>query len=170
MFSDLLFSVYLGVNSSCLVTIQDVCVSSLAVGSYRRSHKCVAECFRQRFTELQLPRQYEGSVTIDKTLLMAAGILPYEHIHVWNITRGTRLETYVIEGEQDSGEICINGAAAHLHQPGDLVILATFADMEEAEAKRHHPTVIRVDEKNRIVGFEPEQAGPKAPLEIPKAS
>ena len=123
-----------------------------------------------RATVTQGDLHYEGSVTIDKTLLIAAGILPYEHIHIWNITRGTRLETYVIEGKQDSGEICINGAAAHHHQPGDLVILATFADMDEKEAKHHHPTVIRVDESNRIVGFEPEQAGPKPPLEIPKAS
>ena len=123
-----------------------------------------------RATVTQADLHYEGSVTIDRTLLEASGILPYQHIHIWNITRGTRLETYVIEGERDSGEICINGAAAHLHQPGDLVILATFVDLEEQEARGHLPRVVRVDENNRIIGLEPEQAGPKPPLEISKAS
>lgn len=122
-----------------------------------------------RATVTQADLHYEGSVTIDKILLDAAGILPYEYIHVWNITRGTRLETYAIEGQTHSGEVCINGAAAHLHQPGDLVILATFADMEEDEAKQHKPRVVRVDENNRIVGLQPEQAGPKAPFGISKA-
>lgn len=123
-----------------------------------------------RATVTQADLHYEGSVTIDKTLLEASGILPYEHIHIWNITRGTRVETYVIEGEKDSGEICINGAAAHLHKPGDLVILATFVDLDDQEARSHEPTVVRVDRDNKIVGFEPERGGPKAPLEIPKAS
>ena len=77
--------------------------------------------------------EYEGSVTIDVDLLRAADILPYEKVAVWNVTRGTRLETYALEGEAGSGVICINGAAAHLNQPGDLVILATFAEVEAAE-------------------------------------
>jgi aspartate 1-decarboxylase len=81
----------------------------------------------------------------------AAGILNYEAVHVWNITRGTRLTTYAIVGPRGSGTICINGAAAHLNKPGDRVILSTFADMEEEEARRHVPQVVLVDEENRIV-------------------
>ena len=67
---------------------------------------------------------YEGSVTIDSDLLDAAGILPYEAVHIWNATQGTRLVTYALEGPRGSGAICVNGAAAHLNKPGDLVILA----------------------------------------------
>ena len=77
--------------------------------------------------------------------------LEYEAIHVWNITRGTRLQTYAIRGERGSGIICINGAAAHLNKPGDMVILATFAEMDEAEARTFQPTVVLVDRQNRIV-------------------
>ena len=119
-----------------------------------------------RATITQADLHYEGSVTIDLNLLEASGILPYEAIHVWNITSGTRLETYVIEGERGSGEICINGAAAHLNKPGDLVILATFVEMEEEEAVGFEPTVVRVDSHNRVASFAPEHAGPKSPLKI----
>lgn len=104
---------------------------------------------------------YEGSVTIDKDLLEASDILPYEKVAVWNVTRGTRLETYALEGERGSGVICINGAAAHLNQPGDLVILATFTEVEDAEARTWKPTVVLVDEKNRAVSKIDEIAGPK---------
>jgi aspartate 1-decarboxylase len=92
---------------------------------------------------------YEGSVAIDADLLDAARILPYEAIHIWNVTRGTRLMTYAIEAPRGSGILCVNGAAAHLNGPGDLVILATFADMTPEEARRHRPIVIRVDARNR---------------------
>src|ERR1700731_1297741 len=67
---------------------------------------------------------YEGSLTLDAQLLAAANILPYEEVHVWNVTRGTRLRTYAMVGEAGSGIVCVNGAAAHLAQPGDLVIVA----------------------------------------------
>ena len=93
---------------------------------------------------------YEGSVTIDSTLMEAAEIVPFEHVHIWNVTRGTRLETYALRGEPDSGVICINGAAAHLMHPGDLVIIATFADVEDAEARSWKPRVVLVDEHNRV--------------------
>ena len=119
-----------------------------------------------RATVTQADLHYEGSVTIDATLLDAAGMLPFEAVHVWNITRGTRLETYIIEGEPGSGEICINGAAAHLHERGDMGILATFVDLEDHEARQHQPTVVRVDENNQIVSLAPERAGPQAPLKI----
>jgi len=105
--------------------------------------------------------EYEGSVSIDQDLLDAAGILEYEAVHVWNITRGTRLQTYAINGERGSGIICINGAAAHLNRPGDLVILATFAEVEEVEARAWKPTVVLVDRANKIVQKDAtEVAGP----------
>lgn len=103
-----------------------------------------------RATVTQADVDYEGSVTIDANLLEAADIIPHEHVHIWNVTRGTRLETYALRGEPNSGVICINGAAAHLMHPGDLVIIATFADVEESELKGWRPKVVLVDEKNRI--------------------
>ncbi|WP_242340645.1 MULTISPECIES: aspartate 1-decarboxylase [Anaeromyxobacter] len=114
-----------------------------------------------RATVTHADLDYEGSVSIDEDLLEAAGILEYEAVHVWNITRGTRLQTYAIKGERGSGIICINGAAAHLNKPGDLVILATFAELEEAEARGFKPTVVLVDRKNKIVESDVvEVAGP----------
>lgn len=92
---------------------------------------------------------YEGSVTIDSALLDAAHILPYEAVHIWNVTRGTRLVTYALEAPRGSGAVCVNGAAARLNRPGDLVILATFADMTPEEARVHKPIVVRVDQNNR---------------------
>src|SRR5512146_1416657 len=88
--------------------------------------------------------EYEGSVTIDEGLLETAGILEFEAVHVWNVTRGTRLQTYAIKGPRGSGVICVNGAAAHLNQPKDVVIIATFGEMTEDEARAHVPTVVRV--------------------------
>ncbi|ABC83815.1 MULTISPECIES: aspartate 1-decarboxylase [Anaeromyxobacter] len=104
-----------------------------------------------RATVTHADLEYEGSVSIDEDLLEAAGIWEYEAVHVWNITRGTRLQTYAIKGERGSGIICINGAAAHLNRPGDMVILATFAELEEAEARDFKPTVVLVDRQNKIV-------------------
>jgi aspartate 1-decarboxylase len=104
---------------------------------------------------------YEGSVTLDSHLLEAADILPYEEVHVWNVTRGTRLRTYAMVGEPGSGIVCINGAAAHLAQPGDLVIIATFTQLDDAAARRFKPKVILVDENNRIRTSVDEIAGPR---------
>lgn len=103
-----------------------------------------------RATVTQADLDYEGSVTIDEALLEASDILEFEAVHVWNVTRGTRLQTYALKGERDSGVVCINGAAAHLMRPGDLVIIATFCDLEDAEARTHKPNVVLVDEHNRI--------------------
>jgi aspartate 1-decarboxylase len=104
---------------------------------------------------------YEGSVSIDQDLLEAANILPYEAVHIWNVTNGSRLVTYALAGERGSGTVCVNGAAAHLNRPGDLVILATFADMDPADARRHQPVVVRVDGNNRILpDLRPETPGP----------
>lgn len=117
-----------------------------------------------RATVTHADLDYEGSVTIDVGLMEAADILPHEAVHVWNVTRGTRLTTYAIEGARDSGVVCINGAAAHLCRPGDLVILATFADMTREEARTHVPRVVRVDAQNRRVADEsPERPGPLPP-------
>ncbi len=99
---------------------------------------------------------YEGSVTVDRRLLEAADILPYEEVHVWNVTRGTRLRTYAMEGEAGSGVVCVNGAAAHLARPGDKVIIATFIQLDDAAARLHQPRIVLLGEGNRIV--EPEAA------------
>jgi L-aspartate-alpha-decarboxylase len=109
---------------------------------------------------------YEGSVTIDEVLMRAADILPYEKVAIWNATNGARIETYALSGEAESGVICVNGAAARLVQPGDVVILATFAEgVDEAEAKAWKPIVVRVDASNRIVAASPasEIPGPGRP-------
>ncbi len=107
---------------------------------------------------------YEGSVSIDADLMDAAAIMPYEAVHIWNVTNGARLVTYAIAGERGSGTVCVNGAAAHLHRPGDLVILATFADMTPEEARGHEPIVVRVDAQNRRVpGPRTERPGPQHP-------
>lgn len=93
---------------------------------------------------------YEGSLTIDPLLMAAADMLSFEQVHVWNVTRGSRLVTYAIAGQAGSGVICANGAAAHLNQPGDMIIIATYAEIPEAQARRHQPTVVFVDENNRL--------------------
>jgi aspartate 1-decarboxylase len=103
-----------------------------------------------RATVTHADLDYEGSITLDADLMRAADILPYERVAIWNVTRGSRLETYALEGPAGSGVACINGAAAHHNRPGDLIIIATFAEMDEAEARAHQPTVVLVDEQNRI--------------------
>lgn len=105
---------------------------------------------RATVTEANL--DYVGSVTVDAELMDAADLLPGELVHVLDITNGNRLETYVIEGERGSGVIGINGAAAHLVRPGDLVILISYAQVDDAEARRMRPAVVHVDANNRIVG------------------
>jgi aspartate 1-decarboxylase len=102
---------------------------------------------RATVTETNL--DYEGSLTIDRDLLDAADILPNEQIHVWDVTNGTRLVTYALAGGRGTGEICVNGAGAHLIRTGDVVIIATYAAMDEPEARRHEPRVVFVDGKNR---------------------
>ena len=108
---------------------------------------------------------YEGSVTIDADLLEAADLMEHEHVHIWNVTRGTRIETYTLKGEPGSGVVCINGAAAHQNRPGDLVIIASFAVYSEAEMLDYEPTVVLVDDQNRIVDpIYRETAGPLRPV------
>jgi aspartate 1-decarboxylase len=93
---------------------------------------------------------YEGSITLDPILIEAADLLPFELVHVLDITNGARLETYVIEGERGKGEVVINGAAAHLVDKGDLVIILAYASVSEEEAPHQLPKLIYVDEENKI--------------------
>jgi len=117
-----------------------------------------AKIHRATVTEADL--HYVGSVTVDQDLLDAAGILPGELVSIVDITNGARLETYTIAGQRASGVIGINGAAAHLISPGDLVILIAYAQMEDAEARTYQPKIVHVDEQNRIIslGAEPAEA------------
>jgi len=93
---------------------------------------------------------YVGSITIDTDLMAAADLLPNEKVQVVDIDNGARLETYVIPGEPGSGDIYLNGAAARLVQTGDLVIVVSYVDLEDAEARTFEPTVVMVDADNRI--------------------
>ena len=127
-----------------------------------RLHLFKSKIHRATVTHADL--DYEGSVTISGELLDAADIHEHEQVHIWNVTQGTRLITYALRGDVDSGVICINGAAAHLANPGDKVIIATFAEVEAAEAKGWQPTVVFVDADNRMVGKDAEVAGPKRRL------
>jgi aspartate 1-decarboxylase len=99
----------------------------------------------------QADPDYVGSVTIDRTLLEAARLLPGQRVDIVDVTNGNRLATYVIEGEAGSGQICINGAAAHLIKPGDTAIIIAYAQMDEAESRTFVPRVVFVDEHNRVV-------------------
>ncbi len=113
-----------------------------------------------RATVTQADLHYVGSVTVDRTLMEAADLLPGEQVCIVDITNGARLETYVIAGEPDSGVLGINGAAAHLVHPGDLVIVLTYGQMETAEATTYRPRIVFVDGENRIVesGGDPAHA------------
>ncbi|GAB3495114.1 aspartate 1-decarboxylase [Amycolatopsis cihanbeyliensis] len=104
-----------------------------------------------RATVTQADLHYVGSVTVDQTLMEASDLLPGELVTIVDITNGARLETYVITGERDSGVLGINGAAAHLVHPGDLVILIAYGQMDSAEAAAYQPRIVFVDESNRIL-------------------
>jgi len=113
---------------------------------------CKSKIHRATVTHADL--HYEGSISIDVELLEAADIIPYEKVAVWNVTNGERLETYALEGERGSGVICCNGAAARLVSKGDMVIIASFAEMDDEEAKSFKPKLIFVNEQNRIKRLE----------------
>lgn len=91
---------------------------------------------------------YEGSVTIDRELMLAAGLVEFEQVHIYDVNNGNRLVTYVIPGAAGSGTICINGAAAHLVHPRDLVIICAYGQFEERELTDFRPSVVHVDEQN----------------------
>jgi aspartate 1-decarboxylase len=116
---------------------------------------------RAHVTEANL--HYEGSITLDPILMEVADILPFELVHVVDVTNGARLETYTIEGERGSGEVVINGAAAHLIHKGDLVIVLAYQSVGEEEARSLQPKLVYVDEKNSIArvggaAVEPQEA------------
>ncbi|MGN0261996.1 MAG: aspartate 1-decarboxylase [Eggerthellaceae bacterium] len=103
-----------------------------------------------RATVRQAELDYIGSITIDEDLLEAAGILEYEQVQIVDINNGTRFETYTIAGQRGSGLICLNGAAARCVQPNDKIIIMAYASLSAEEAKNHKPTVVFVDDENRI--------------------
>ena len=113
-----------------------------------------------RCTVTQADLHYVGSITIDQDLMDAADLLPGEQVQIVDITNGARLETYVIEGPRGSGVIGINGAAAHLVHPGDLVILISYGLMDETEAKAYIPTIVHVDGANRVVELGGDPSAP----------
>jgi aspartate 1-decarboxylase len=116
-----------------------------------------------RATVTHADLDYEGSLTLPPDLMRAADIAPHEAVHIWNITRGTRLETYAIEGAEGDRDICVNGAAAHLIRPGDMIIVATFAFLpqDRSMTQSTEPKVVFVDAENRITYLGREIPGPR---------
>src|SRR5215468_2109260 len=110
---------------------------------------CKGKIHRATVTQANL--NYVGSITIDQDLLEAADIYPYEKVQVVNVNSGSRLETYTIAGARGSGVICLNGAAARLNAPGDLVIIMSYGQFEEQEIRELTPYIVFVDENNRLV-------------------
>lgn len=110
---------------------------------------CKSKIHRATLTDANL--HYEGSITIDSDLMQAADIQPYEKVHVVNINNGSRIETYAIEGRRGSGEVCLNGAAARHGAPGDVVIIMSYAMMDEHDARAFEHKRVLVDENNRVV-------------------
>lgn len=104
---------------------------------------------------------YEGSITLPPDLLAASGIHAYEAVWVWNVTSGTRFETYAMQGPSDTSDISVNGAAAHLVTPGDIVIVACFMQLPQSQLAYHRPKVVFVDEHNHIVTRRSEIPGPE---------
>lgn len=125
-----------------------------------------------RATVTQADLHYVGSITIDQNLTEAAGIVEGEQVHVVDITNGARLETYVIAGPRGAREICINGAAAHLVDPGDQVIIMSYLQATSDELASYQPKIVHVDESNRIValGSDPAQPVPGAEDQVSSRS
>lgn len=115
-----------------------------------------------RATVTQADLHYVGSVTVDADLLEAADLLPGQQVDIVDVTNGARLTTYAIAGDPGSGTVCINGAAAHLVHPGDVVILIAYALLDDAEARTYSPRVVHVDAQNRMVEL---GSDPGAPIE-----
>jgi len=107
-----------------------------------------------RATVTQADLDYVGSIEIDLDLMEASDVIENEQVHVWNVTTGQRFVTYVVEGPRGSGVICINGAAAHRANEGDLVIIASFIELEAEAAKKFKPRLVFVDERNRSLPME----------------
>ncbi|MBS4022552.1 MAG: aspartate 1-decarboxylase [Dethiobacter sp.] len=112
---------------------------------------CKSKIHRATVTDANL--NYEGSITIDEALMDAADIIAYEKVQVVNNNNGARFETYVIKGSPNSGTICLNGAAARLVQPGDIIIIISYAQLDEKELPCFQPKIIAVDTKNQLQGI-----------------
>ena len=106
-----------------------------------------------RATVTESDLDYMGSLTLDEDIMEAAGFKEYEKIQVLDITNGSRIETYIIQGEKGSGQVCINGAAAHHIHPGDLVIIVSYCQISDEEYRLHHPKIVLVDEENRVISI-----------------
>jgi aspartate 1-decarboxylase len=117
---------------------------------------CKAKIHRLTVTDANL--NYEGSITLDESLLKAADILPYEKVQIANVTNGNRFETYAIVGPAGSGVCCINGAAAHLAKKGDIVLVISYGQLDENELKSFKPKLVFVNAKNQIVQKKPVPA------------
>ena len=104
-----------------------------------------------RATVTEADLNYMGSLTLDEDLMDAAGLIEFEKIQVLDITKGSRLETYIIRGKRGSGEVCINGAAAHLIHEGDLVIIVSYCQLTENESLNHKPNIVNVDNENKVI-------------------
>ncbi|MCI2238165.1 aspartate 1-decarboxylase [Paenibacillus sp. TRM 82003] len=122
-----------------------------------------------RATVTEADLHYVGSITLDADLCRAADLVEGERVQVVDVTNGARLETYVIVGEAGGGDVRINGAAAHLVRPGDLVIIISYVQLDEAERAAHRPNVVHVDGANRIValGADPAEPVPGAEDQVP---
>lgn len=118
--------------------------------TYLKMQRIMLKSKIHRATVTDANVNYEGSVAIDETLMEAAGIYPFEQVHVYNINNGKRFTTYAIKGTRGSGAISVNGAAAHLAKRGDLVIIASYVVLEEAEARSHEPLLVYVDAENSV--------------------
>jgi len=117
---------------------------------------CKSKIHRATVTDANL--NYEGSVTIDEALIEAADLLPYEKVQIVNNNNGARFETYVIKGHRNSGTICLNGAAARLVQPGDIVIIISYIQADDKELVSYQPRIIAVNGQNQITGIKHNEA------------
>ena len=104
-----------------------------------------------RVTVTEADLDYEGSLTVDRDLMDVADLLPYEEVHIFNVTNGHRFSTYVIEGARGSNTICVNGAAAHLAREGDCLIIASFSSYSKSEIVNYHPKLVYVDGFNNVI-------------------
>ena len=119
---------------------------SLSLPTYRR----LLRAKLHRATITQANRDYEGSITLPQALIEAASLIEYESVAVWDVTNGNRLETYVIRSTDDSNDICMNGAAAHLIRPGDIVIIAAFSWIPEEDLSSFQPKIVFVGPNNEV--------------------
>ena len=131
-----------------------------------RRSMCKSKIHRATVTDANLA--YEGSITLDPVLMAAADVLEYEKVHVVNIANGERFETYVITGVEGSGDVVLNGAAARLVQPGDKVIIMSYASYDAEELDAFEPRIVFVDDQNRIRPH-PRRESPGAQLRIDPA-